>query len=98
MALFIIGFSLIAPGCSQNNIDRGDVFTAVEQTLSKPGPVKDDLITRGLVTLPGQSENISNPAPSEIKIGEIEKLVLFEIYIIDEDGFLQFGPSYTPEK
>ena len=98
ISLFIMGFSLLMPGCSQNIIDRGDVFPAVEQTLSKPGPVRDDLIKRGLVTLSSPRDSTGSPVPGAIKFGEIEQLVNDGIYVIDENGYLQFGPSYTPDK
>lgn len=93
--LLVIFFGLALAGCSQNIIDRGDVFPAVEQTISKPGPVRDDLIARGLVIF-STSDNTTSPVPGEIHFGEIEQLVENGIYIIDEDGYLQFGPSYTP--
>jgi hypothetical protein len=95
-ALLLIFSFITLPGCSQNIINRGDVFPAVEQTISKPGPVRDDLIKRGLITFSSQTDNATSLVPGEIHFGEIEQLVEDGIYVIDEDGYLQFGPSYTP--
>jgi len=88
--ILLLGVILLIPGCHKSPIERGPVFTAVEMTLSQPGPVKDDLIARGLVKLS------QDGFVGEIKIGEIEKLVKDNIYRIDENGYLQFGPSYIP--
>jgi hypothetical protein len=95
----IIGLSLIAtlillmvPSCSNSPIDRGPVFTAVENTLAKGGPVKEDLIKRGLVTLPANTSS----TPGVIKIGEIENLVKSGVYAIDNESYLIWGTAYTP--
>ncbi len=32
----------------------------------------------------------------EIKVGEIEKLVKQGVYSIDQEGYLIFGPAYSP--
>jgi hypothetical protein len=79
-------------GCTQK-FDRGTVFAAIERTLALPGdnPVRDDLINRGLVKLafePGETGYIDG--------GQIEELVKDGFYQIDENGYLKFGPSYTP--
>ena len=92
--ILIIVPALLVSSCVRNDIDRGEVFSAVEMTVGLPdeaNPVKDDLIKRGLFTIP-----TGNGTSGEIKIGEIEQLVKVKTYIIDEDGYLQFGPSYTP--
>jgi hypothetical protein len=88
--ILFAGFLLLLLGCHKAPIERGPVFSAVENTLAQNGPVKDDLINRSLVELS------SNGTIGEIKIGEIEKLVKDEVYTIDEDGYLQFGPDYVP--
>jgi hypothetical protein len=68
---------------------RDKVTLIIENTLSKPGPVKDDLIKRGVVIF----EN--NGASGEIKIGEIKKLIDQGVYAIDDErGILIFGPDY----
>jgi hypothetical protein len=91
--LLVVGCVLLPTGCGNEVEHRGPVFEAVEKTLSLSGesnPVKADLMARGLFT---ESKNGST---GEIKTGEIEKLVEDGVYIIDEEGYLQFGPSYTP--
>jgi hypothetical protein len=94
LSAIIASLILCAPGAlwgCAHNFDRGEIFPAIENTLSLPGdnPVKEDLINRGLVIY-------GNLTPGTIKVGEIEQLVNEGIYIIDKDGYLQFGPSYTP--
>ena len=74
-------------------IDRGPVFLAVEQTLAKPGPVKDDLIKRGLVIYDIDPET-GNVRSGTIKVGAIEKLVEAGVYAIDDEFNLIFGPNY----
>jgi len=70
--------------------DRGPVFTAVLNTLARGGPVKDDLIQRGLyIVSTGGTEGT-------IKFDEIEKLVKAKVYLVDGNDLLQFGPAYTP--
>ena len=50
---------------------------------------KEDLIKRGLVKLEGSGY---------IRVQEIEELVRGKVYVIDEQGYLQFGPAYVPPK
>ena len=60
------------------------------KTVAEEGPVKDDLIARGLYTY-------SVPDGEEmLDIGGIEKLVEAGVYAIDEEGYLVFGPAYSP--
>jgi hypothetical protein len=95
--ILVLAAVVLPSGCRERNpIDRGPVFAAVEKTLAKPGPVRDDLIRRGLATTPTVDEKTGSPVPGEIKIGEIEKLVKGGVYAIDEQGYLSFGPSYSP--
>jgi len=79
----------------RNPIDRGPVFLAVEETLSQPGPARDDLIKRGLFTWPAP-DGKGGVIPGEINFGEVEKLVEAGVYAIDEQGHLTFGPAYSP--
>lgn len=97
VVLLFFVFPAVFSGCNHVSNNRGDVFIAVEKTLSKPGPVKEDLIRRGLVTYPTQNADATSVAPGMVKTGEIEELVNKGIYIIGKDGYLQFGPSYKPE-
>ncbi len=72
-------------------VNRGPVWEAVEKTLGSYAdlnPVKEDLIQRGLVSIGTQS--------GYIDAGKIEKLIEEKVYMIDENGYLQFGPSYFP--
>jgi hypothetical protein len=72
-------------------VNRGPVWEAVEKSLGSyadSNPVKEDLIRRGLVSIETQS--------GYIDAGKIEELVDEKVYMIDEDGNLQFGPSYFP--
>ena len=85
-----------AMGCKgQNANTRGPVFAAVEKTLAQPGPVRDDLIKRGLALAP-TTVNSGTPVYGVIQMGEIQKLVDEGIYAIDKQGFLIFGSSYIP--
>jgi hypothetical protein len=88
--LCVISLSLLS-NCTSQREDRGIVFVAVEKALGQPGPVRDDLIRRGLYTAPVTAEATVSPVPGEIKIGEIEKLVKQGV-----DGNLIFGPAYSP--
>ena len=74
--------------------DRGPVNDAVLRTLAQGGPVKDDLIMRGLFTIPTVDE-AGAIVPGTIKVGEIEKLVKARVYSIDKQGYLTFGPNYN---
>lgn len=76
--------------------DRGRVFDAVEKTLSQPGPVRDDLMRRGLYRVPSTANITDGPVPGEIQVGEIERLVKQGVYAIDRHGYLVFGPAYSP--
>ncbi len=72
------------------SIKRGPVWDAVERTLGPFGssnPVKEDLIKRGLVSLGEQGH---------IDVQEIERLVNEGVYTINEQGYLEFGPTYSP--
>lgn len=72
-------------------VNRGPVWEAVEKSLGSyadSNPVKEDLIRRGLVSIETQS--------GYIDAGKIEELVDEKVYMIDEEGNLQFGPSYFP--
>jgi asparagine N-glycosylation enzyme membrane subunit Stt3 len=71
-------------------IGRGPVFTAVLNTLARGGPVKDDLIQRGLFIVSDSGTE------GTIKFDEIEKLVNAKVYVVDGNNLLQFGPAYTP--
>ncbi len=75
-----------------NPVNRGSVWSAVERTLGsydESNPVKDDLIKRGLVSLGKQRGHID--------VEKILELVREEVYVIDEQGYLQFEPAYTPQ-
>jgi hypothetical protein len=75
-------------GC-EHQYEKGPVFFAAMKTVGQEGPVKDDLIARGLYQ--------SDPDGEEtVDIGGIEKLVEDGVYEIDEEGYLVFGPAYTP--
>jgi hypothetical protein len=78
--------------CTEHQYEKGPVFIAAMATLSQPGPVRDDLIERGLATYPDDETGEAEV----VKVGEIEKLVEAGVYEIDEEGYLAFGPSYTP--
>lgn len=95
--LLITISALLIGGCRIVGVTHpgGPVWEAVQKTLAlqiEPNPVKEDLTKRGLYIFhhEGQGSN-------EIHLGEIEKLVEEGVYIIDEEGYLQFGPSYTPQ-
>ena len=90
-ALIAAGVFIYASLTDIDMVNRGPVWEAVEQTLGpydETNPIKEDLIKRGLVSLEkGQG--------GYIRVGEIEKLVEDKIYIIDEQGYLQFGPAWA---
>lgn len=81
---------------STKYFDEGPVFPAIERALAQEGPVKDDLINRGLFILP-TSDGKGGEIPGEIKIGEIEKLINAGTYSIDETNTLVQG-SQSPEQ
>jgi hypothetical protein len=75
-------------GC-EHQYEKGPVFIAALQTVGQEGPVKDDLIARGLYqSFPDGEETLD--------IGGIKELVEDGVYEIDEEGYLVFGPAYTP--
>jgi len=77
-------------GCTEHQYEKGPVFLAAIKTVAEEGPVKDDLIARGLYTY-------SVPDGKEmLDIGGIKKLVEAGVYEIDEEGYLIFGPAYSP--
>jgi hypothetical protein len=76
-------------GCTEHQYEKGPVFYAALKTIGEEGPVKDDLIVRGLYTYSGNGEEM-------VDIGGIEKLVDTRVYEIDDEGYLVFGPVYTP--
>jgi len=91
LALAFAGLS----GCTchiNHQYERGPVFDATLKTLAEEGPVKDDLIARGLFTI---SDDETGEA-EVIDIGGVKKLVETGVYEIDEEGYLIFGPSYSP--
>lgn len=74
-------------------VNHDPVLSAVELTLGdyeESNPVKDDLIKRGLVSIGEES--------GYINVEKIKAMVLENVYIIDERGYLQFGPAYTPPR
>jgi hypothetical protein len=75
--------------CPEHQYERGPVFDAAMNTVAQEGPVKDDLIARGLYQSAPDGEET-------VDIGGIEKLVEDGVYEIDEEGYLVFGPAYTP--
>jgi len=94
-AIFILSGIVFLSGCTEHHYEKGPVFYATLNTIGEEGPVKDDLIARGLVTYPvpdGEGDEI----PGVIKVGEIKKLVDAGVYEIDEEGCLAFGPAYSP--
>jgi hypothetical protein len=91
-AIFILSGIVCLSGCTEHQYEKGPVFIAAMATLSQPGPVRDDLIERGLATYPDDETGEAQV----VKVGEIEKLVEAGVYEIDEEGYLVFGPSYTP--
>ena len=96
--LLVIGSALLIVGCHIMGVTHpgGPVWEAVQKTLAlqiEPNLVKEDLTKRGLYILHhGEQDSI------ELHYGEIEKLVEEGVYIIDEGGYLQFGPAYTPDE
>jgi len=76
--------------CTEHQYDKGPVFFAAFKTVAEEGPVKDDLIARGLFTYSVADDE------EVIDIGGVKKLVDEGVYEIDEEGYLIFGPSYSP--
>ncbi len=91
---FIALMAVAFVSCDRVPYNKGPVNDAVELTLGQGGPVKDDLVARGLVTIP--SGNVAaTPQVGSIKIPEIEILVQNGVYAIDKQGYLVFGSNYT---
>jgi hypothetical protein len=88
-AIFILSGIVCLSGCTEHQYEKGPVFYAALKTIGEEGPVKDDLIVRGLYTYSGNGEEM-------VDIGGIEKLVDTRVYEIDDEGYLVFGPVYTP--
>jgi len=89
-AIFILSGIVCLTGCPEHQYERGPVFDATLKTIAEEGPVKDDLIARGLFTY-------SVAADEEvIDVGGVKKLVDAGVYEIDEEGYLIFGPEYSP--
>jgi len=87
----IVSF-VLASMTKVDHVNRGPVWEAVERTLGSykdTNPVKEDLIKRGLVKL---------EESGYIRVQEIEELVREKVYVIDKQGYLQFGPAYMPPK
>jgi hypothetical protein len=98
LLLLVIVSLLVITGCQHSppTFPNGPVWDAVQKTVAlqiEPNPVKEDLTNRGLYVLHSGPQ-----ASTEIHLEEIEALVNDGIYIIDKDGYLQFGPSYTPDE
>jgi len=89
-AIFILSGIVCLTGCPEHQYDKGPVFYAAVKTVAEEGPVKDDLIKRGLYTY-----SVSD-GEEMIDVGGIEKLVEDGVYEIDEEGCLTFGPAYSP--
>jgi hypothetical protein len=89
-AIFILSGIVCLTGCPEHQYERGPVFDATMKTIAEGGPVKDDLIARGLFTYSGEDEE------EVVDVGGVEKLVEAGVYEIDEEGYLAFGPAYSP--
>lgn len=104
-AIFILSGIVCLSGCTEHQYERGPVFDATLKTLAEGGPVKDDLIARGLFTYSvpdGEGDetpeviNVEVIDVEMIDVGGVKKLVEAGVYEIDEDGCLAFGPAYSP--
>jgi hypothetical protein len=99
IVLLLVATSVLLFACSQPKeigLPNGPVWDAVQKTINlqtEPNPVKEDLIERGLYIF-----HTGITPSEEIHLEEIEQLVDDGIYVIDKDGYLQFGPSYTPNE
>jgi len=89
-AIFILSGIVCLTGCPEHHYERGPVFDATLKTVEEGGPVKDDLIARGLFTYSVADDE------EVIDIGGVKKLVDAGVYEIDEEGCLAFGPAYSP--
>lgn len=88
LTFVMIGSVLWYRSANSVGIDCGPAIAAVEDALAKGGPVKDDLMRRGLV--------IITESGGQIKFGEVEKLVNSGVYSLDDQNYLRFGPNYSP--
>jgi len=88
--IFILSGIVCLTSCTEHQYERGPVFDATLKTIAEEGPVKDDLIARGLFTYSVADDE------EVIDIGGIKKLVEDGVYAIDDEGYLIFGPSYSP--
>lgn len=66
---------------------KGPEFVAAVVAISEEGPIRDDLIARGLFTYPDDETG----EPGLVKVGEIKKLVEAGVYYIDETNRLRIG-------
>jgi hypothetical protein len=76
-------------------IERSPTFIAIEQTLAQGGPVKDDLIKRGLVTFP-TPDGKGGMTPGVIQTSKIDELASTGVYHITEANTFELGPQ-TPK-
>jgi hypothetical protein len=88
-AIFILSGIVCLSGCTEHQYEKGPVFFATLKTIGEGGPVKDDLIARGLYYSVPDGEEV-------VDIGGVKKLVDDGVYAIDDQGYLIFGPSYSP--
>lgn len=93
LASAIIVWHVLTPSAPPPHFE-GPVFEATERTLISGGPVKDDLINRGLFATPA-SDSDGSPVPGFINYRGIEEAVQAGIYTIGADGALTFGPKYV---
>ena len=93
-----VGLVMLRVQNQRTPFDHGEVYSAVAQTLAKGGPVKDDLIKRGLVSIPttNNNETLATPEQGYLKLNDIENLIESGVYSIDSQGYLVFGPNYNP--
>jgi len=94
----LVAATVLLPGCTEYRLscctehqyERGPVFDATFKTIAEEGPVKDDLIARGLYTY-----SVSD-GEEVIDVGGVKELVDAGVYEIDEEGYIAFGPAYSP--
>ena len=65
-------------------------YAATLNALGENGVVREDLMRRGLFSIP------QGGTPGQVKFGEIQKLIDAGFYAIDNKDTLQFGPNYVP--
>jgi hypothetical protein len=101
LSVMLPSYALASDGGSQDlgstsgtvvDLDKGPVFYSVFHTLAQGGPVKDNLIARGLFTFP-KPDSKGGMIPGQINIGEIEKLVNSGAFHISEINTLELGPQ-----